>query len=240
MKTEPHILVVDDQPDILEALCDHLGRNGFEVYGANSAQHARQLLSAKPIDLIILDIMMPGEDGLSLCRHVAEHSQIPVILLTALADETDKIVGLEIGADDYVTKPFNPRELVARIRSVLRRAQSGHKHFENRYMIFGDWQLDTQRAELCGTDNVIIPLSTGEYKLLKIFLKRRGETLSRDMLMKLTKGRDAHAFERSLDNMVSRLRRKIECDPSAPQFIKTVWGGGYSFMPESETLGRQP
>lgn len=229
LKKTPHILVVDDQLDIREALCDHLNLHGFVAIAAMDATQARQIISREKIDLIVLDIMMPGEDGLSLCRYVSENSKTPIILLTALADDTDRIVGLEIGADDYVTKPFNPRELVARIRSVLRRSNGERSQQNIRYIDFGDWKLDTQRTELCGQNNVIVPLSTGEYKLLKIFLSNRTKVLSRDELMKLTKGRDAHPFERSLDNMISRLRRKIEQDPTNPEYIKTVWGGGYCF-----------
>ncbi|PHR91729.1 MAG: DNA-binding response regulator [Robiginitomaculum sp.] len=228
MDKTSHILVVDDQPDIRDALGEHLERNGFRVSAAPSAKDARATLGKHTIDLVILDIMMPGEDGLSLCRYLGENTGIPVILLTALADDTDRIVGLEIGADDYVTKPFNPRELVARMRAVLRRTK-GARHKQQRYTEFGTWQLDNQRAELCGPKKIIVPLSTGEFRLLKIFLEHSQKTLSRDELMKLCKGRDAHPFERSLDNMVSRLRRKIEQDPSAPEYIKTVWGGGYCF-----------
>lgn len=227
MPNTSHILVVDDQPDIREALCEHLDKNGFVTSGAEDAAAARHVLSQGGVDIVVLDIMMPGEDGLSLCRYLRERDGPPVILLTALADETDKIVGLEIGADDYVTKPFNPRELIARIRSVLRRTASGGLA-SDRLEYFGGWQFDNERAEL-RNDKAIVPLSTGEFKLLKVFLSRRGETLTRDELMQLTKGRDAHAFERSLDNMISRLRRKIEADPANPEFIKTIWGGGYAF-----------
>jgi len=228
-----HILVVDDQPDIREALCEHLDKNGFITSSAEDAAVARHLLTQNDVDIVVLDIMMPGEDGLSLCRYLRERDGPPVILLTALADETDRIVGLEIGADDYVTKPFNPRELIARIRSVLRRTVSGGKASE-RFANFGPWQFDNERAEL-RNDKAIVPLSTGEFKLLKVFLARRGETMSRDELMQLTKGRKAHAFERSLDNMISRLRRKIETDPANPEYIKTVWGGGYQFSAQKLT-----
>lgn len=230
MPSTSHILVVDDQPDIREALCEHLDKNGFVTSGAEDAAKARHILAQGSVDIVILDIMMPGEDGLSLCRYLRERDGPPVILLTALADDTDRIVGLEIGADDYVTKPFNPRELIARIRSVLRRTASGGT-VNDRFEHFGAWRFDNERAEL-RNDKAIVPLSTGEFKLLKIFLARRGETMSRDELMRLTKGREAHAFERSLDNMISRLRRKIETDPANPEFIKTVWGGGYEFTSE--------
>lgn len=229
MHTTSHILVVDDQPDIREALCEHLDRNGFQTSSAKDAAAARQILAQYGVDIVVLDIMMPGEDGLSLCRYLHERDGPPVILLTALADDTDRIVGLEIGADDYLTKPFNPRELIARIRSVLRRTASGGT-VRDRFEHFGEWRFDNERAEL-RNDTVIVPLSTGEFKLLKIFLSRRGEIMSRDELMQLTKGREAHAFERSLDNMISRLRRKIETDPVNPEFIKTVWGSGYQFAP---------
>jgi two-component system OmpR family response regulator len=225
-----NILVVDDQPDIREALCEHLIRNGMEAVPAANTTEARQILDQGKIDLVVLDIMMPGETGLSLCKSISETSQTPVILLTALADDTDRIIGLEIGADDYVTKPFNPRELLARIRSVLRRSKGSAPAKPDRYASFGTWRLDTQTGELSRSDNVIISLSTGELRLLTVFLENAGHTLSRDDLFNLTKGREGFAFERSLDNMISRLRRKIETDPSNPDYIKTVWGDGYRFI----------
>lgn len=225
-----NILVVDDQPDIREALCEHLTRNGLTAIPAADVAEARQQIEVQDIDLIVLDIMMPGETGLSLCKSISETSQIPVILLTALAEDTDRIIGLEIGADDYVTKPFNPRVLLARIRSVLRRSKSGAPSISNRNIQFGSWRLDGESGELFGQDNVIITLSTGELRLLKVFLENVGKTLSRDELFSSTKGREGFAFERSLDNMISRLRRKIETDPSHPEYIKTVWGDGYKFI----------
>ncbi len=229
-----HILVVDDQPDIRDALCEHLELNGFTATPAADAKQARDLLDALSIDIVVLDIMMPGESGLSLCRHLSENSDTPIILLTALADDTDRIVGLEIGADDYVTKPFNPRELIARIRSVLRRSGSKSAGRDVRNITFGTWRLNAETAELFGEDNVIITLSTGELKLLMAFIEQAGQTLSRDDLFNLTKGRDGLAFERSLDNMISRLRRKIEPDPSNPVHIKTVWGNGYKFIADRQ------
>lgn len=226
----PHILVVDDQPDIRDALCENLERNGFQVSAAVNAEQARDHLEADKIDLVVLDIMMPGETGLSLCKAISASSATPVILLTALADDTDRIIGLEIGADDYVTKPFNPRELVARIRSVLRRSSSQKITSRPRNVKFGVWRLDEETGELSGQDNLIVTLSTGELRLLKVFIDNTGKTLSRDDLFNMTKGRDGFAFERSIDNMISRLRRKIETDPTNPSYIKTVWGDGYRFI----------
>ena len=237
MEGKPHILIVDDHRDIRELVGRYLAKNGFRKTTAENAEAARQALKDSAIDLVVLDIMMPGEDGLSLCRYLRESTQIPVILLTAMAEETDRIVGLEIGADDYLTKPFNPRELLARIRSVLRRTQSLPPSREPRasdVYRFDGWTLDPARRELVGADGVAVPLSTGEFRLLVAFLDRPGVVLSRDQLLDITRGREAVPFDRSVDNQVSRLRRKIEVDPKTPILIKTVWGGGYSFTGDVE------
>jgi len=228
----PHILVVDDHRDIRDLIGRYLVKNGLRVTPAESAAAARKALKAAAIDLVVLDVMMPGEDGLSFCRHLRESSEIPVILLTAMAEDTDRIVGLEVGADDYVTKPFNPRELLARIRAVLRRTQAVPKQrdpIEARRLVFDRFALDVGRRELTGEDGVSIPLSTAEYQLLQAFLKRPHLVLTRDQLMDLTSGRSPQVFDRSIDNQVSRLRKKIEADPKNPTLIKTVWGGGYVF-----------
>ena len=226
----PHILVVDDHRDIRDPLAKYLRKNGFRVSAAEDGAATRRVLKAAAIDLVVLDVMMPGEAGLSLCRHLRETTSIPVILLTALADETDRIVGLEIGADDYLTKPFNPRDLLARIRAVLRRAQGGMAAREpalDRRLKFDRWILDVGRREIVGNDGVAAPLSSAEFRLLHALLRRPGMVLSRDQLLDLTQGRAAGVFDRSIDNMVSRLRKKIEADPKAPVIIQTVWGGGY-------------
>ena len=178
---------------------------------------------------------MPGEDGLSLCRHLRSTTEIPVILLTAMAEETDRIVGLEVGADDYVTKPFNPRELLARIKAVLRRVQSlppQKGRLATKVVRFDRWTFDVNRRELAGDDGVAVPLSTAEFRLLCAFLDHPGLVLSRNQLLDLTVGRDADPFDRSIDNQVSRLRKKIEADPKVPALIKTHWGGGYSLVAE--------
>ncbi len=230
--TRPHILVVDDEVSIREPLVRYLSDHGFRVSPASNAADARKQLAAYAIDLVVLDIMMPGEDGLSLCRHIRETTDTPVILLTARAEDTDRIVGLEIGADDYVTKPFNPRELVARIRVVLRRAGAGGTRVrapESESYAFAEWVLKAGERELVDRDGVAVPLSTGEYKLLLALVSHPRQVLTRDQLLDLTQGREAHAFDRAIDNQVSRLRRKIEADPKSPLLIKTVWGGGYSF-----------
>ncbi|MDE0417559.1 MAG: winged helix-turn-helix domain-containing protein, partial [bacterium] len=187
---------------------------------------------AAAVDLVVLDIMMPGEDGLALCRHLRETTRIPVILLTAMGEETDRIVGLEVGADDYVAKPFNPRELLARIRAVIRRARSlppDHAPLPSGRYLFDRWSLDTARRELVDDKSVVTPLSAGEFRLLMALLERPGMVLSRDQLLDLTRGRSAAPFDRAVDNQVSRLRRKIERDPKNPALIATVWGGGYRF-----------
>lgn len=228
----PHILVVDDHRDIRESLARYLVKNGMRATAAENAAQARKALKAAAVDLVVLDVMMPGEDGLSLCRHLVETATTPVILLTAMAEDTDRVVGLEIGADDYVTKPFNPRELLARIRAVLRRtalAPRDRDPVESGKLAFDRWTLDVGRRHLIGDDGVAMPLSTGEYQLLVAFLKRPRMVLSRDQLMDLTSGRTPNIFDRSIDNQVSRLRRKIEKDAKTPELIKTVWGGGYTF-----------
>jgi len=227
---EPHILLVDDERSIRDPLAQYLARNGVRVTKAKDAAEARQALGAYAVDLILLDIMMPGEDGLALCAHVRATSGIPVILLTARAEETDRIVGLEIGADDYVTKPFSPRELLARIKSVLRRAgerPSRVRSADSDAYAFGPWVLRTGERELIDSEGVAVPLSTGEYNLLLALVTHARRVLTRDQLLDLAQGRELAAFERSVDNMVSRVRRKIEPDPRNPTLLKTVRGGGY-------------
>lgn len=230
MAQKPHILLVDDERSIRDPLASFLQKNGYRVTATSDADSARRALGANTIDLLIVDIMMPGEDGLSLCRHVREKGDLPVILLTARSEETDRIVGLEMGADDYVVKPFSPRELVARIKTILRRAAAGSSRDQPptaRSFRFGDWSLNTDDWTLTDNDDIVVPLSTADYRLLIAFLERPRQVLTRDQLLDLTQGREANPFDRAIDNQISRLRRKIEADPKSPLLIKTVWGGGY-------------
>ena len=231
---EPHILVVDDHRNIREPLADYLKRNGFRASTASNGTQAYGVLKTSQIDLVVLDILMPGESGLDICRRIRETRDIPVILLTAVTDETDRIIGLELGADDYVTKPFNPRELLARIRGVLRRVNSlprQYSELSDGFMQFGPWQLDLGQRQLCRIDDPAaqVDLSSVEFKLLSTFLQHPRIVLSRDQLLDQVRGRAGTVFDRSIDNQVSRLRKKIEADPKKPEFIKTVWGGGYTF-----------
>ncbi|HEY0313539.1 MAG TPA: response regulator [Allosphingosinicella sp.] len=238
MNAEPHILLVDDERDIRDPLAAYLAKNQLRVTKAEDAAAARQILAAHRIDLLLLDIMMPGEDGLSLAGFVRATTKVPIILLTAKAEETDRIVGLELGADDYVSKPFSPRELLARIRAVLRRAGDGaavHAPDAEGYA-FGRWVLKTGERTLVSTEGVEVPLSSSEYALLLAFATHPKRVLTRDQLLDLSKGRDMAAFERSIDNHISRLRRKIEEDPADPKLIKTVWGGGYTLAAEVRRL----
>jgi two-component system OmpR family response regulator len=235
MEPTPHIAIVDDHKDIRELVARYLGEHGYRVSVADSAASLRRLLQRSAPDLIVLDIMMPGEDGLSVCRHLRTTSNLPIILLTAVAEDTDRIVGLEMGADDYVTKPFNPRELLARVKAVLRRAQSLPPRQalpRSKAVCFDRWTLEVGRRELVSADGVAVPLSTAEFRLLSALLDHPGLVLTRDQLLDLTVGRAADVYDRSIDNQVSRLRRKIEADPKNPLLIKTHWGGGYSFAAE--------
>jgi len=240
MADEAHLLLVDDERDIREPLAAYLARAGYRVSKAANAEAARALLAAKEFDLVLLDIMMPGEDGLALTGFIRATTSLPVILLTARAEETDRIVGLELGADDYVTKPFSPRELLARIKAVLRR--SGDKTAarvrppEAESFAFGPWVLKTGERELVDREGVAIPLSTGEYNILYAFVTHPRRVLSRDQLLDLSQGRELAAFERSIDNHISRLRKKIEESASDPKLIKTVWGGGYMLASEVTRL----
>lgn len=228
MTEKRRLLLVDDEDTIRKPLAEYLGDNGFRVREAADAAEARCLLSGHQFDVIVLDVMMPGEDGLSLCRHVREAHDIPVVMLTAKGEDTDRIVGLEIGADDYVAKPFNPRELLARLKAVLRRAEAPPRMQEDtRTLAFGDWVLRLDERVLMDLEGVSTALSTGEYNLLHAMLVRPRTVLSREQLLELSRGRESNAFDRSIDNMVSRVRRKIEADPKSPEILKTVWGGGY-------------
>jgi two-component system OmpR family response regulator len=235
MPSAPHILIVDDHREIRELVSRALAKEGFRVSVAADGRAMRQVLADSRIDLILLDLMLPGEDGLSLCRSLRAQSNIPIIMLTAKGDEVDRVIGLEMGADDYLPKPFGSRELVARIRAVLRRSREigaapGPAERPKHYR-FDRWRLDTDRHELIRDDATVVPLSTGEYDLLVAFVERPQRVLSRDQLLDLTRGRAATPLDRSIDTQVSRLRRKLETDPANPSIIKTVWGGGYTFTP---------
>lgn len=228
---QPTIAVVEDEGSLREAVAEYLGDRGFRVLCAANAAEMRSLMQSEAIDLAILDIAMPGEDGLTLARWLRTRSPKPgIIFATAAGSAIDRIVGLEIGADDYVVKPFNPRELLARIRAVLRRSQAlPRTPASNAKRIrFDRWTLDVPRQELVGADAVAVPLSTAEFRLLTVFLERPRMVLSREQLLDLTSGRALEPFERSIDNQVSRLRKKVETDPKNPAIIRTVWGGGYS------------
>jgi len=222
------LLLVDDEPGLREPLAEYLSRQGFAVTQAASAAEARSILRDDVPDLVLLDIMMPGEDGLSLCRHLSEARAIPTILLTAKGEAMDRIIGLEIGADDYVVKPFEPRELVARIRSVLRRAaKGGAAPVEDELFEFEGWQLDPLKRRLTSPEGALVSISSVEFRLLMAFLEHPRQVLDRDRLLDMVQGREAHLFDRAVDNQVSRLRRKIEVDSRNPTMIQTVWGGGY-------------
>ncbi|WNO54973.1 response regulator [Stakelama saccharophila] len=239
MAETPHLLLVDDERSIREPLAQFLTKQGFRVTQVGDAATARDRLNAYAIDLVVLDIMMPGEDGLSLCRHIRATSETPVILLTARSEETDRIVGLEMGADDYVVKPFSPRELAARIKVVLRRLAAGGTRQnapEAGAYSFAGWVLKTGERALVDREGVSVPLSTGEFNLLLALVQRPRQVLTRDQLLDLTQGREAAAFDRAIDNQVSRLRKKIEADPRDPAIIKTVWGGGYTLAAEVTRL----
>lgn len=236
----PHILIVDDHRDIRDALSRYLQDNGMKVTLAESAPAARRVLSQREIDLIVLDIMMPGEDGLSLCRSVREHRRTPVILLSARTEELDRIIGLEVGADDYVTKPFSPRELLARIHAVLRRTNElppGQRLRGGERVRFGDWTLHGPERQVVDRNGVVVSLSTTEYALLATFLEHPNIVLTRDQLLEKVKGRGADdVFDRSIDTQISRLRRKLEEDPRNPKLIKTSWGAGYLFASQVDVL----
>ena len=239
MADEPHVLLVDDEREIREPLASYLTRNGVRVTKAENAAAARQMLSAYAIDLVLLDIMMPGEDGLALAGFIRATTAVPIILLTAKTEEMDRVVGLEIGADDYVTKPFSPRELLARIKAVLRRTGDQDTRVrapDSDSYGFGPWVLRSGERELVDQEGVAIPLSTGEYNLLHAFVTHPRRVLSRDQLLDLSQGRELAAFERSIDNHISRLRKKIEANSSDPKLIKTVWGGGYMLAADVKKL----
>jgi two-component system OmpR family response regulator len=191
------------------------------------------VLADAHIDLVLLDLMLPGEDGLSLCRWLRGQGNVPIIMLTAKGEEVDRVIGLEMGADDYLPKPFGSRELVARIRAVLRRSRAGEATPERKPRLyrFGRWALNVEARELLRADGVVVPLSTGEYDLLLALVERPQRVLSRDQLLDLARGRAAQALDRSIDTQVSRLRKKLEEDPGEPRIIQTVWGGGYIFAP---------
>ena len=230
MDTPDHILIVDDDVEIRSLLSQYLLKNGLRVTAAADGRGMWQALDAGLIDLIVLDLMLPGDDGLTLCRNLRAKSDIPVIMLTARGEEADRIVGLEMGADDYLAKPFSARELLARIKAILRRARSLPENLrpeDARHLRFADWVLDTVQRQLVSGEGVVTPLSGAEYRLLRIFLAHPNRVLNRDQLVDLTQGKEAEPLDRSIDVQVSRLRHRLGDDPREPRLIKTVRGEGY-------------
>ncbi len=226
------ILIVDDDPALRKLLKRYLGEQGFAVAAVNDGTAMDHYLGEHAADLIILDLMLPGEDGLSIAKRVRNSRDTPILMLSARGEDIDRIVGLEVGADDYLAKPFNPRELLARIRAILRRRQpEGNEVPENTQLYtFGSYKLDpANRALTCNAEKVT--LTSGEFSLLNIFVQHPNRVLSRDTLVDMLSGYERSPYDRSIDVKVTRLRRKIEADPTAPIFIQTVWGEGYRFSP---------
>ncbi len=224
------ILIVDDDDDIRKLLEAYLRKNGFDAQAVADGPGMREAMAARPASLVVLDLMLPGEDGLSLCRQLRARSQVPVLMLTAKGDPVDRIIGLEMGADDYLAKPFDPRELLARIRSILRRARALPADTEINVpesFAFSGWRLDTRERDLRAPDGVVVPLSGAEYRLLLIFLQNPNAVLSRDQLSNFTFGHDADPLDRTIDMQVSRLRERLHDEAREPAIIKTVRGKGY-------------
>lgn len=221
------ILVVDDDPGIREVLCDYLAQHGYEARGAASAAEMDRALETAPVDLIVLDLMMPGEDGLSVVRRLGRAGP-PIVMLSAMGEDTDRIVGLELGADDYLAKPCNPRELLARVRAVLRRPREDAARDAEPALVFAGWHLDLVRRELTRPDGLLVGLSTGEFSLLRALAERAGRILTRDQLLEAAKGADTDVFDRAMDVQISRLRKKLD-DGSGLEMIQTIRGEGYMF-----------
>jgi two-component system, OmpR family, response regulator len=235
MDSAAHVLFVEDDPEIRALVADLLGQSGFRVTVAQDGEQMDQVMAADPVDLLILDIMLPKEDGISLCRRVRAAGNLPVIMLTARGSEVDRVVGLEMGADDYLAKPFSSHELVARIRALLRRAQYAAPEPRARrrsVLAFLDWRLDLIARRLHTRDGTRVPLTSGEFELLVAFCEHANKVLTREQLLDFTRGRAAAGVDRSIDIQVSRLRRKIEKDPRDPVLIQTVRSGGYIFAAE--------
>ena len=232
MISRPQILVVDDDQGITSLLSDYLDQFGFAVHIAHDGSTMREQLSRQAMDLVVLDIMLPGSDGLTLAREMRQHSRVPIIMLSARTGTHDRVVGLELGADDYMGKPFEPRELVARINTVLRRTPAGPAQgggAEEGLVHFDGWQLRRDERRLTSPDGLVVPLSNAEYRLLTTFLSMPRRIFSRDQLMERARGRTMETFERSIDLLVSRLRQKLNDDPRWPSMIRTVRGAGYVF-----------
>lgn len=233
------ILVVDDDSRIRELLKRYLTQEGFEVYLAEDGKSLTRVMQRETVDLMVLDLMMPGEDGLSICRRLrAANERLPIIMLTAKGEDVDRIVGLEVGADDYLGKPFNPRELLARIHAVLRRRPvpevPGAPSSDNEIVRFGPFTFDLG-ARTLHKDDQELSLTTGEFAMLKAMVRHPRTPMSREKLAQLSRGREFEPFDRSLDVQVSRLRKLIEQDPTTPRYIQTVWGVGYVFIPDQTT-----
>jgi DNA-binding response OmpR family regulator len=232
MTSVPHVLIVDDEPAIRDLICNYLGRHGLAVSTAADGREMREQMARRRVDLVLLDLGLPGEDGLALTRHIRSQSNVGVIIVTGSGESVDRIVGLELGADDFVSKPFDLRELLARVRSVLRRttaAPDAKAQAPDETLRFAGWRLDPQGRRLFNPTGAEIELTTGEYDLLCVFVENPNKVLSRDQLLQATRNRDAGPFDRAIDMQIARLRRKIEVDADKPVLIKAVRGAGYIF-----------
>jgi two-component system, OmpR family, response regulator len=240
MNTVPHLLIVDDDKETCALLSKFLVRHGYRVSVAHDSRTMSQVMDSARINLMILDLMLPGEDGLAICRRLRAASTLPIIMLTAMGEEMDRIVGLEMGADDYLPKAANPRELLARIRAVLRRAgepDHGRSGDKRRVLEFNGWRLDVTQRQLYSPANAMVPLRASEFELLLALAERPQRVLTRDQLLDLSRGRASTSFDRSIDVLISRLRRKMEDDPKEPSLIRTVRSGGYVFSAAVTSIG---
>ena len=240
MSSSGCVLIVDDDPSVRTMLSEYLGENGYETLQADSAQAMREILAQRIPDVALLDVRLGREDGLSLARYLREHYDIGIIMVTAAGDVVDRVVGLEVGADDYIAKPFDPRELKARLKSVMRRLQGPKARLAGelpqsaapKYVPVGDYRLDLAAHRLLDAEGREVPLTSMEFDLLKVFTEHPNQVLSRDQLLGYTRNRDWQPFDRSIDIRIARLRRKIEPDPEHPQLIKTIRNAGYMYMPK--------
>jgi two-component system, OmpR family, phosphate regulon response regulator OmpR len=230
---QQRILIVEDDTELRDLVVDYLARSGYQLEVAGDGASMRAVLNAQTIDLIVLDLMLPGEDGLTLLRWLSEQHGPPVIIVSARGDEVDRVVGLELGADDYLAKPFGPRELLARVRAVLRRTGGDVEPHDSHTLTFGPFRLHLNNHAL-SREGIDIPLTSGEFNLLRVLLEHPNQVLSRDHLISLLKGYERSPFDRSIDVRVTRLRRKIETRPESPVYLRTVWGEGYLFTPQGE------